>query len=206
MKMSRAVDRRMALKESDEPRANPKLANACLRSISAVGDRHPEPVRPDQRLRKLRHERPIALAPSVVTKDGAAYRSYTYDANGNRLTASEDGGAAVTAIYDAQDRLTSYGSTTYAHNAMGQLASTTSGGQTATYGHDELGNLVSVDLPSKDIAYAVDGQGRRVAKKVDGTITNRWVYGQGIQPSQSSTTPAASSSNSSLRPRATFPT
>lgn len=37
-------------------------------------------------------------------------------------------------------------------------------------------------LPNKTIGYVVDGMGRRVAKKVDGQITNTLVYGQGIQP------------------------
>ncbi|MDP9068427.1 MAG: hypothetical protein M3N53_08820 [Actinomycetota bacterium] len=117
-----------------------------------------------------------------VTKDGAAWRHYEYDANGNRTSASEDGGAAVTGTYDAQDRLTSYGSTTYSHNAMGQRISKTIDSDVTTYDYDELGNLMKVVLPTKTLTYVVDGLGRRVAKTVDGTTTNRYLYGQGILP------------------------
>lgn len=117
-----------------------------------------------------------------VTKDAVAYRAYTYDANGNRLTASEDGGPAVSATYDAQDRLKTYGDSTYSYNPMGQLVSKTTGSQTTTYTYDELGNLTKVELPNKIIDYVVDGLGRRAANKIDGTVTNRFVYGQGIQP------------------------
>lgn len=117
-----------------------------------------------------------------VTKDGAAYRSYTYDANGNRVTASEDVGAAVSATYDAQDRLTSYGDATYTYTPDGQLRTKTVESQTTTYAYDELGNLMEVVLPTKTVSYVVDGQRHRVTRKVDGTITNRYLYGQGLQP------------------------
>lgn len=114
---------------------------------------------------------------SEVTKDGAAYRSYTYDANGNRLTASEDGGTAVSATFDAQDPIATLGSTTYAHKAMGQRTSKTVGSDVSTCDYDELGNLMEVVLPTKTMSYVVDGQARCVARKVDGAITNRYLYG-----------------------------
>lgn len=117
-----------------------------------------------------------------VTKDGAVYRSYTYDANGNRLTFSEDGGPSVAGTYDAQDRLKTYGEASYTHTPDGQLKTRTVGSATTTYTYDELGNLTKVELPDKTIDYVVDGLGRRVAKKVDGSVTDRFVYGQGIQP------------------------
>jgi hypothetical protein len=61
-----------------EPLAIPKHAFTRPKSISAVGRSHPEPVRPGQRLGKLRHDQGITSDPAVVTKDGAPYRSYTY--------------------------------------------------------------------------------------------------------------------------------
>src|SRR5262249_345577 len=53
-----------------------------------------------------------------VTQDGATIATYTYDANSNRLSASGPGGT-VTGSYDAQDRLTQYGATTYTYTANG---------------------------------------------------------------------------------------
>ncbi|HEV2755349.1 MAG TPA: hypothetical protein VG318_06185, partial [Actinomycetota bacterium] len=50
------------------------------------------------------------------------------------------------------------------------------------YDYAELGNLVGVDLPDKTIDYVVDGFNRRVARKVDGAVTNRYLYGQGLLP------------------------
>ena len=47
--------------------------------------------------------------------------AYTYDGNGNRL-AETTGAGTVTAIYDAQDRLVSYGATTYTHTQAGEAA------------------------------------------------------------------------------------
>jgi RHS repeat-associated protein len=65
---------------------------------------------------------------------------------------------------------------------MGQRTSKTVGSDTTTYDYDELGNLVSVGLAAKTVSYVVDGFNRRVARKVDGTVTNRYLYGQGLLP------------------------
>ena len=116
-----------------------------------------------------------------VTRDGSAWRHYDYDSNGNRMGATEDA-TSVTADYDVQDRIVSYGSTTFQHNAMGQRSSKTAGSDTTTYDYDELGNLMEVFLPTKTVSYVVDGLNRRVARKVDGTVTNRYLYGQGLLP------------------------
>jgi hypothetical protein len=53
---------------------------------------------------------------TAVTKNGMPLASYTYDANGNRLT-----GPSVTtpATYDAQDRLLEYGGSTYTYTDSG---------------------------------------------------------------------------------------
>ncbi len=116
-----------------------------------------------------------------VTKDGAAWRHYAYDSNGNR-TAATEGASSFTGDYDAQDRIVSYGVATYQHNPMGQRTTKTVGTDTTTYDYDELGNLTGVDLSTKSIDYIVDGLNRRVARKVDGSVTNRYLYGSGILP------------------------
>ena len=116
-----------------------------------------------------------------VTKDGSPWRHYDYGANGNRTGATQ-GGASVAAEYDAQDRIVSYGDATFEHNAMGQRTSKSVAGDSTTYDYDDLGNLVGVDLPGKTVDYVVDGLNRRTARKLDGTITNRYLYAQGTLP------------------------
>jgi RHS repeat-associated protein len=111
-----------------------------------------------------------------VQKNGAIITTYTYDANGNRLSATGPTGTAD-GIYDAQDRLISYGTATYAYTANGELQSATTGGQTTTYQHDVLGNIVGAALPSgTQVSYLVDGQNRRVGKKQNGTLLQSFLY------------------------------
>ena len=43
--------------------------------------------------------------------------------------------------------------------------------------YDALGNLTQVVMPCGDVVqYVIDGQNRRVAKRVNGTITYKWAY------------------------------
>jgi RHS repeat-associated protein len=86
----------------------------------------------------------------------------------------------VSATYDAQDRLLTYGAATYTYTANGELASQTVGAQTTAYQYDVLGNLVSVALPSgKAISYVVDAENRRVGKRVNGTLVEGFLYDGG---------------------------
>jgi RHS repeat-associated protein len=63
------------------------------------------------------------------------------------------------------------------------LASTTTSGQTTTYQYDVLGNLKSVVGPTGfTIEYVVDGQNRRIGKKVNGTLTQGWLYQNQLNP------------------------
>ena len=61
---------------------------------------------------------------TAVTLNGAPYSSYTYDSNSNRLTHTR-GATTVSGSYDAQDRMTGYGTTTYTYTANGELQSKT---------------------------------------------------------------------------------
>jgi RHS repeat-associated protein len=89
----------------------------------------------------------------------------------------------VTATYDAQDRLLTYGGTNYTYTANGELTSKVSGTGTTTYAYDVLGNLLEVDLPDGTaIDYVVDGVGRRVGRKIDGTLQQAWLYQDGLNP------------------------
>ena len=51
---------------------------------------------------------------ATVKKNGAAFSSYTYDSNSNRLSATTSSGT-VTGTYDAQDRLLTYGNASFTY-------------------------------------------------------------------------------------------
>ena len=117
-----------------------------------------------------------------VTKNGAAYASYTYDANSNR-TAWTDPWGSGSATYDAQDRLLTHGGATYTYAPGGELATKTANGQTATFDYDALGNLRSVVLPDGiQIDYVIDAANRRVGKKINGTLVQGFLYGDQLNP------------------------
>ena len=120
---------------------------------------------------------------TAVTRNGAPLVSYGYDANGNRTSETSTSGI-VTATYDAQDRLVSYGATTYAYTLAGDLQSRTdpeSG--TTTYQYDAFGNLRSVALPAGEVVeYIVDGAGRRIGRRLNGVFTTGLIYQNGLRP------------------------
>lgn len=111
-----------------------------------------------------------------VTRDGAPFSSYTYDLNGNRLTATTPAGT-TSATYDDLDRLLTYGNTSYSYNAIGQLTTKTEGSAVTRYEYDEIGNLIAVALPDGQIIeYLIDGRHRRVGKKVDGVLVQGFIW------------------------------
>jgi RHS repeat-associated protein len=115
-----------------------------------------------------------------VGKNGTMLATYTYDANGNRLTGP---GLSTPPTYDDQDRLTQYGPTTYSYTANGELLSKVTGGQTTTYAYDVLGNLTSVALPNgTSMTYVIDGNNRRIGKKVNGTLVQGFLYQNALNP------------------------
>ena len=117
-----------------------------------------------------------------VKKSGTTIASYTYDSNDNRLSFTGSGGT-ISGTYDDQDRVTQYGSATYACTANGELQSKTAGGQTMTYQYDALGNLLAVTLPNgTQITYLVDGQNRRIGKRVNGTLVQGFLYQDDLRP------------------------
>jgi RHS repeat-associated protein len=117
-----------------------------------------------------------------VQKDGAVLSRYTYDSNGNRVRVTH-GATTVTGSYDAQDRLTQYGKTTYVYTANGDLRRKTAAGKTTRYQYDALGNLLQVTLPGgTQITYLVDGQNRRIGKQVNGTLVQGFLYQDQLTP------------------------
>ncbi len=111
-----------------------------------------------------------------VRMNGAVVEAYTYDDNGNRLTATTVGGS-VNASYDTRDRLIAQGGTTYTYLANGELRTKSVGGQTTTYTYDPRGSLLSDTLPDgRAIEYVIDGQERRIGKRVDGALVQGFLY------------------------------
>jgi len=118
---------------------------------------------------------------ATATRAGFGTTSYEYDANGNRIERIT-AGKSVTATYDAQDRLLTYGDATYTYTATGDLKTKTDPSGTTTYDYDAMGNLRRVALPDgRVIDYVIDGQNRRVGKKVDGALVQGWLYADGLR-------------------------
>jgi YD repeat-containing protein len=108
-----------------------------------------------------------------ATEIPSAPRVYTYDARGNRN---------VTAV-DDQDRATQVGApgqpdyTFYTYDAHGNVATRLVGGTTHTYTWDGEGSLLGVaGTTPGTITYDVDAKGRRVGKRVNGTLERQWMY------------------------------
>lgn len=111
-----------------------------------------------------------------VSQNGTTSSTYGYDTNSNRLTATTASGS-VTGTYDAQDRLLTYGTSSFTYTANGELASQKTSTQTTQYQYDVLGNLVTVTLPNATkLTYLVDPENHRVAKQVNGTQQTGYLY------------------------------
>jgi YD repeat-containing protein len=114
----------------------------------------------------------------AVIQNGMTVSTYTYDANGNRLSHN-----SILGIIGAQDRLLQYGATTSTYTANGELHTQTTTGQTTTYDYDVLGNLRTVTLPGgTTITYRIDGQNRRIGKQVNGALVQGFLYQDQLRP------------------------
>ncbi len=112
----------------------------------------------------------LASRVTTVTESGTLIATYTYDSNDNR---TDHGG-----VYDAQDRITAQSGITYDYSADGERTQKTEGLETISYLYDAQSTLVGATLANGDqIDYLLDGQSRRVAKHVNGTTTDAWLYG-----------------------------
>jgi len=117
-----------------------------------------------------------------VKKNNAVISTYSYDSNGNRIGGGNSQGS-IAASYDAQDRLTSYNGATYTYTANGELASKSENGITTTFDYDALGSLMNVTIPGDvTVDYLIDGQNRRVGKKVNGSLTQGFLYQDQFNP------------------------
>ncbi len=114
-----------------------------------------------------------------VDKNSVTASTYSYDSNSNRI-AGTISGAATSAIYDDQDRLTAYNVNTYTYNRNGELATKTNTllSQITTYSYDVFGQLTSIALPSSTINYEIDPNHRRFGWKIGATVQGRYARDQ----------------------------
>jgi len=124
------------------------------------------------------YEYDVAGRLKKVTTDGVFTSEYGYDLSGNRLSHATLSGT-VTADYDAQDRMLRYGdyNFTYTRNGETETKVDVPTGETTTFLYDEFSNLRHVEMPNGDqLEYVVDGNNRRVGKKVNGVLTQTFLY------------------------------
>ena len=115
----------------------------------------------------------------VSETTGGTTTSYDYDSNSNRTHI--DG--VLVGTYDDQDRLNTFQAASYSYSDNGELLSKTESGITTTYNYDVLGNLRQVTLPgSVTVDYVIDGQNRRIGKKVNGALTQGFLYKDQLNP------------------------
>jgi RHS repeat-associated protein len=118
----------------------------------------------------------------TVIKDSALVEEYQYDVNGTRIYEMNSlrGIVGRSFSYDDEDHLLTVGSVIYSYNLDGFLTAKTDGSDVTTYDYSSRGELLAVTLPDgRIIEYVHDPLGRRIAKKVDGVIVEKYLW-QGL--------------------------
>ena len=118
----------------------------------------------------------------TVTKDGALVEEYRYNAVGTRIYEMNAlrGISGRSMSYSAEDRLLTAGGATYQYDVDGYLTTKTQGGSLTTYAYSSRGESLHVVLPdSRVIEYVHDPLGRRIAKKISGSIIEKYLW-QGL--------------------------
>ncbi len=115
----------------------------------------------------------------TVVKDNQLVEEYQYNVNGTRVWENNSlrNISARTSTYSEEDHLMSAGDLTYQYDADSFLLSKTDGADTTQFNYTLRGELMDVVLPdSRVIAYVHDPLGRRIAKKIDNTITEKYLW------------------------------
>jgi RHS repeat-associated protein len=110
---------------------------------------------------------------ATIASQGNPLARIGYDANGNRTRLDQQ----TVAQFDEQDRLVQQLGVQFSFNDAGQLRARTDASGTTHYRYDLWGRLLEVTRPDgRRIAYVHDAAGRRVARRIDGQTTHRWVW------------------------------
>jgi RHS repeat-associated protein len=117
-----------------------------------------------------------------VKLNNVVIEEYDYDSNGNRSDySSTRAGLAGTSTYNDDDQLEANSNASYGYDANGRLATRTrnvvDGDPVITsYDYSSDGRLLSVTTPEHTITYRHNAFGNRVAKLVDGVITEKYLW------------------------------
>jgi RHS repeat-associated protein len=114
----------------------------------------------------------------TVVKDGQLVEEYAYNANGSRIYERNTlRGIERDLSYSVEDHLLAAGTATYDYDPDGFLTRKTDGTAVTTYDYSSRGELLGVSLPDgTSVEYLHDPLGRRIAKKVNGTITEKYLW------------------------------
>ena len=118
----------------------------------------------------------------TVTKGSTPVEEYQYGDNGARTYEMNSlrGIAGRSFAYSEEDHLLTAGTATYQYNPDGFLTMKTDGDGETLYDYSTRGELLGVTLPDgTNVDYVHDPLGRRIAKKVNGTITEKYLW-QGL--------------------------
>jgi RHS repeat-associated protein len=114
-----------------------------------------------------------------VSKDGSLVESYQYGPNGARTLETNllRGIASRSLTYSEEDHLLTAGEASYLFDPDGFLTQKTRGSETTRYMYSSRGELLSAVLPDgTSIAYLYDPLGRRIARKVNGTVVEKYLW------------------------------
>ena len=111
-----------------------------------------------------------------VKRNNQSVERYSYDGNGNRKHAYVYG-KHYQANYTLDDQLIVYGQNSYRYNDDGYLIKKTTPEGTTAYSYNTMGALTDVTLPNgTQIHYITDPLNRRIAKEVNGTIVEKYLW------------------------------
>jgi YD repeat-containing protein len=115
----------------------------------------------------------------TVSKNGELVEEYGYDIVGTRIleTNTLRGITDRNFSYSDEDHLLAVGDAVYSYNLDGFLSTKTQPGQVTTYAYSSRGELQEVQLPDgRIISYDHDPLGRRIAKRIDGAIVEKYLW------------------------------
>ena len=116
----------------------------------------------------------------TVTLNNSVVEDYSYGNNGARISEMNVYKGITTSrtlSYSNDDQVITAEGSSYAYDADGFLHTKTQGSSTTTYTYSSRGELLRVNLPGGTvIEYDYDPLGRRITKKVNGSITEKYLW------------------------------